>query len=170
MSNTQENNALASRGLFFSGAQNSATGGRLAFQDHPLTVEFANADIVVPSSGLFPTAGTKVKRIDLNFNSTKGRSGAIIQRIVTFDNADATPSVKNANVFITTGTTAITNFDDGRVGQVIYIVATASITITHDATKINLVGAINYAMTVTDSLTLCMFTTGLWTEIARAVI
>ena len=82
--------------------------------------------------------------------------------------ADATPSVAGGNVFKTNGANAITDFDDGVVGQTIKIVCdTTGITITDNA-SIQLAGG-NYAMTDTDTLTLTMYTNTIWTEDARSV-
>lgn len=108
------------------------------------------------------------QRLDFDLNNASGSAGAILERLVTFTGADTTPTVANANVFITTGTTAITDFDDGQVGQVIYIKATASITIT-DGAAIILNGSANYDMTDTDTLTLCMFDDQVWQEVGRSV-
>jgi len=88
--------------------------------------------------------------------------------VPTITNADATPSVAGWTVFKTTGATAITDFDDGYVGQIITILCGADITITDNA-NIILAGGVNYTMTTTDTLTLCMFNTGVWSEIGRSV-
>jgi len=90
------------------------------------------------------------------------------QTAITFTSADATPSVAVGNTFITAGTTAITDFDDGVVGQTIHILATASITIT-DGAPIILNGSANYTMTDTDTLTLTMFNDQVWQEVSRSV-
>ena len=108
------------------------------------------------------------QRLDLDMNNPSGFGGAIFQRLITFTSGDATPSVKNTNLCITAGTTAITDFDDGEVGQVIYIKATASITIT-DGAPIILSGSANYDMTDTDTLTLTMFDDQVWVEVSRSV-
>jgi hypothetical protein len=93
-----------------------------------------------------------------------------IPDVVTFANADATPTVAGGDVFITTGTTAITDFDNGVVGQTIKIKATDNITITYNASIIKLAGAVDYAMTADDTLTLTMFVDQVWQETGRAVI
>lgn len=87
---------------------------------------------------------------------------------ITFANADATPTVEGGGIFQTTGTTAITDFDNGVVGQTIKIKATGNITITNGA-PIKLAGAANFAMTADDTLTLTMFDDQVWHEIARSV-
>ena len=86
----------------------------------------------------------------------------------SFTSTDATPSVINGNIFRTAGTTAITDFDYGVIGQTITIQATASITITNNASII-LSGNVNFNMVNSDSLTLTMFTGGVWTEVSRSV-
>ena len=82
----------------------------------------------------------------------------------------ATPSVRGAEVFKTTGTTPIDDFDDGEVGQTIKILATANITITNNA-AILLAGSVNFDMKVatTDTLTLTMFDDQVWSEVSRSV-
>lgn len=84
-----------------------------------------------------------------------------------FTNADATPSISGGNAFATTGTTAITDFTNGVNGQVIFIRATASITIT-DSGTLNLSSATNYDMTDGDTLTLIRMASA-WHETARSV-
>lgn len=130
--------------------------GKLPFEE-----DYQALEIVVSPTYL------RVRR-GINFNSSKGSGGTLALRIITLTSGDATPSVKNANLVITAGTTAITNFDDGIPGQCIIVKATGNITITN-GTPILLAGATNYAMTSNDTLTLCMFTTGVWTETARSV-
>lgn len=92
-----------------------------------------------------------------------------IPTVVTFANADATPTVAGGDVFLTQGTTTITDFDDGVLGQTIRIKATGNITITHNASIIALAGAVNYVMTAEDTLVLTMFVDQVWTEVGRSV-
>lgn len=80
---------------------------------------------------------------------------------------EATPSVLGYTVWLTGGTTAITDFDDGVEGQIITIIAEHSITIT-DGTNIFLNGSVNWAMTATDTLTLIQKANGHWLEVARS--
>lgn len=108
------------------------------------------------------------QRLDFDMNDATGAGGAIIERLITFTDGDATPSVKKANLCITAGTTAITDFDDGVIGQTIKILATGNITVT-DGTPIILAGSANYTMTDTDTLTLTMFNDQIWQEVARSV-
>ena len=89
-------------------------------------------------------------------------------KVFTFTSGDATPSVKGGHLFKTAGTTAITDFDDGQVGQTIKILATASITIT-DGAPIILNGSANYTMTDTDTLVLTMYNDQVWSEDSRSV-
>jgi len=90
-------------------------------------------------------------------------------RVGTFTNADATPSVLGGTLFQTTGTTTITDFDDGVVGQTIKIKANANITITNNASIIKLAGAANFNMTADDTLTLTMYDDQVWTEDGRSI-
>jgi len=79
---------------------------------------------------------------------------------------NATPTVAEGNVFVTGGTTAITDFDDGVVGQTIQILAEHTITIT-DGTPIQLMGGDDFNMVSQNSLTLTMFNDQIWHETAR---
>lgn len=94
---------------------------------------------------------------------------SVTPKVTTFTNADATPSVANGERFQTSGTTAITDFDDGVVGQTIKIKANANITITNNASIIKLAAAGNFAMTADDTLTLTMYDDQIWTEDSRSV-
>lgn len=80
---------------------------------------------------------------------------------------DATPSVLNGYVFLTGGTTTITDFDDGVTGQIITIVSEHAITIT-DGTNIYLSGSANFVMAATDTLTLICKADNKWYEISRS--
>ena len=102
-------------------------------------------------------------------NNSVGGGGSYTARHVDFTSTDATPSVKNANVFETAGTTAITDFDDGVIGQVIFIKATDKVTITYNASIIVLTGSTNFMMENGDTLTLAMFDDQVWHEISRNV-
>ena len=94
--------------------------------------------------------------------------GDTSQPALTFTSADATPSVKGYKVFKTNGTTAITDFDDGQIGDTIKILAQANITIT-DGAPIILNGSVDFTMTPTDTLTLTMYNDQIWSEDARSV-
>jgi hypothetical protein len=92
--------------------------------------------------------------------------GGIISKPVTLDDT-GTPSVLGGSIFLTGGTTTITDFDDGVEGQIIRVIAEHSITIT-DGTNIFLAGSVNFAMNATDTLTLLCKADGLWYELARS--
>jgi len=79
---------------------------------------------------------------------------------------DATPSVKGGRLFLTGGTTGITDFDDGYTGQIITIIAEHAVSIT-DGTNIFLAGNA-YTMAATDTLTLIQKADGKWYELARS--
>ncbi len=85
----------------------------------------------------------------------------------TFTSTDATPTVALGKLFQTAGSTTITNFDDGVVGQEIIIRADAAITI-QDGT-INLSGGVDYNMTAGDTLHLVKIVTTSWHEVSRSV-
>ena len=88
------------------------------------------------------------------------RVGSVIK---TLDN-NATPSVSRYNKWLTGGTTTITDFDDGAEGQIIYVIAEHTVTIT-DGTNIFLSAA--FTMTATDTLTLICKADLKWYELAR---
>jgi len=126
---------------------------------------FANGTTIV-----FDDAGDS---IHLLFTSgswhDQGGSATVTGRAetaITFTSADATPTVGVGHTFITAGTTAITDFDDGVVGQTIKILGASSITVTHGS-PISLSGSVNFDMVSGDSLTLHMFNDQVWEEIAR---
>jgi len=85
---------------------------------------------------------------------------------VTFTSTDATPTIAESSTFITAGTTAITDFDDGEVGDTILILAASTITITHGS-PISLKDVADYNMVSGDTLTLAMYNDQVWEEIAR---
>ena len=86
---------------------------------------------------------------------------------VTFTSADATPTIRESETFITAGTTAITDFNNGEVGDVIQILGASTITITHNA-NISLNNQVDFAMLAGDSLTLTMFNDQVWEETGRS--
>jgi hypothetical protein len=92
----------------------------------------------------------------------------------TLDNT-GTPAVylsTPAKSFVTSGTTAITNFTAGSQGQIFTIVAKHSLTITNGA-SILLAGGVNFAMTAEDTLTLILrpdiVAGAKWAEVSRSV-
>lgn len=98
-----------------------------------------------------------------------GRSQSWMDDLVlNLPSGDATPGVENHQIWKTLGTTAITNFLNGFVGQRLIILATDSITITDNA-NIVLAGGANFAMTDSDTLVLQMFNAGVWHELSRSV-
>ncbi len=83
----------------------------------------------------------------------------------TLDDA-ATPSVKNARMVRTGGTTTITDFTDQHQGQVLILRSSHAVTITHGS-GILLDGNSNFTMSGGDTLTLCCFDGNNWEEIGR---
>ncbi len=81
---------------------------------------------------------------------------------------DPTPSVEQNDIWLTGGTTAITDFDDGHEGQVIRILSEHAITIRDDP-NIFLNGSTDFAMAATDTLTLVQKADGKWYELSRSV-
>lgn len=109
------------------------------------------------------------KRIDIyEPMETTGGTISLIKLGNFIDLADdATPSVAGGRLFITGGTTTITDFDDGITGQEIVVVAEHSIKIT-DGTNIFLNGSADFDMTATDTLSLVQKANGKWYETGRS--
>lgn len=124
----------------------------------PLNCLVKNNNFTTNLTGSYSNAGT---------GSPKHDNSNIGQGIDTITSTDATPSVAGLSVLKLTGTTNITDFDDGIVGQTITILADAAITI-EDSAAIRLNGSANYAMNLSDTLTLTMFNNQLWRETARS--
>ena len=98
--------------------------------------------------------------------NSHGNNFANFYNVATLAN-DATPSIAGGELFLTGGTTAITDFDDGVTGQIITIIAEHGIDIT-DGTNIFLSGSATWSMTATDTLTLICKEDNKWYEIARS--
>jgi hypothetical protein len=97
------------------------------------------------------------------FNRT---SEPISWSIHTLSN-DATPSVGGGRLFLTGGTTTVTDFDDGVEGQIITVISAHAITIT-DGTNIFLNASGNWTMASTDTLTCVCKADGKWYEMSRS--
>lgn len=100
--------------------------------------------------------------------STAMTAQVINTRAATALASSATPSVTGRSNWTTTGTTAITDFTGELPGQVLWIRANASITITHSA-GLTLSGSGDFAMTAGDMLGL-IESSGAWREIGRLVV
>ncbi len=85
---------------------------------------------------------------------------------VTFTSTDATPTIVESELFITAGTTPITDFDNGVVGDSFEILGASSIVITHNS-NISLRGEVSFSMVTGDTLRLAMFNDQVWEEIGR---
>jgi hypothetical protein len=81
---------------------------------------------------------------------------------------EATPSVKGSDKWLTGGTTSITDFDDGREGQMITIIAEHSVIIAFGS-DIQLSDNGNFVMRVGDTLTLIRNVSGVWYEVSRGL-
>jgi parallel beta-helix repeat protein len=81
---------------------------------------------------------------------------------------DSSPSVDRITTAKTGGTTTITDFDDGVVGQELLILSDHAVTITDNASII-LAGGVNYVMKASDTLTLRMINDQVWNEVSRSV-
>jgi len=95
--------------------------------------------------------------------------GPLTNAVVTFTANDTTPSVAGGNTFIVPGTwTAgnnITMFDDGQTGQTIRILGGDSDCVVVDGGNLKLAG--NWTAAAGATLTLTMFTSGVWYEVGR---
>ncbi len=81
---------------------------------------------------------------------------------------NATPTVAGGRLYKTGGTTTITDFDDGLLGQELEILSAHAITIT-DGSNILLNGSANFVMASGDVLVLRMFNDQVWVETSRQV-
>ncbi|MCR4293624.1 MAG: glycoside hydrolase family 55 protein [Candidatus Kuenenia sp.] len=123
----------------------------------PITIGSASTDVVLHNcTGAITDEGNKATILDKQLAFDIG----------TLANS-ATPSVAGRSHWITGGTTTITDFTSGKIGQTITILAEHTITIT-DGTNIFLNGSVNFNMVTTDSLTLIKKADGKWYEKARS--
>ena len=150
---------------------NTNTGNQLqqVFIDIEIIETSSNASYTIKNN-LGPTAygvaeTVSETRYDMPENLKLKKS--LIHKINTLANS-ATPSVANGSVFLTGGTTTITNFTNGTVGQIINILAEHAITIT-DGANIFLASSANFVMAATGSLTLIQKADGKWYELSRSV-
>ena len=88
---------------------------------------------------------------------------------VTFTAADATPTVAIGRTFITAGSTAITDFDDGVDGQIITVRAHGAITLT-DSANLQLQGNADFVMALDDIVTLANIGGTNWYETGRRTV
>ncbi len=128
----------------------------------------AAADEFAVNQGGTTKKQTRAQVHTLEAGETLDVGGLLLESTVTALADDATPSVSAGNLFKSGGTTAITDFDDGVVGQTIRVLAAHSVTIT-DGAPIILAGGANYDMTDSDTLVLTMFDDQVWQEVARSV-
>ena len=88
---------------------------------------------------------------------------------ITFTTGDATPTVSTGRTFITAGSTAITDFDDGIDGQTITVRAHGAITLT-DSANLQLQGNANFVMALDDIVTLANIGGTNWYETGRRTV
>jgi hypothetical protein len=116
------------------------------------------------SRGYYITTADPITIGSTALNFVADRSGT-----VTFTSGDATPTVAEGNLFITAGTTTITDFDNGQVGDVIEIKCSATQRITiADNAAISLKDNRSWHMQIHDTLTLAMFVDQKWAEVGRS--
>ena len=106
---------------------------------------------------------------NLIYGNTAGSYGGTYSTPWTLDNT-GTPDVSLGTTFVTGGTTAITNFLNGRIGQIIVIRCANIVTFTYGST-IFLSGATNFVSTVGSTISFIKqddgTSTGVWYEIGR---
>jgi len=114
--------------------------------------------------------GDLILPADWNAMVTNQKSLGLIGAPQTFEDADATPTVANYRVFRTanTGSTTITNFEDGADGQEIVIQFNDSNTIIQNNATIKLQGGQNFAPAQYDVLLLSKLST-VWIEGGRSL-
>jgi hypothetical protein len=161
---------------FFIGDNGSLTRNLTTASAKPTSGSYAQGDFLfntAPALAGSPITLLGWHRLTTGSNHTDGTDWASCY-IRTDDHAigtlanSATPSVSKGDRWLTGGTTTITNFTSGQVGQIIHILSEHAITIT-DGTNIFLNGSVNFVMANTDSLTLIQKADGKWYELSRSV-
>ncbi len=114
-----------------------------------------------------PLIGGDFSALEVTINGDLEVTGAVVSTIAALANS-ATPSVADGKVWLTGGTTTITDFTGGVTGQEIILMSEHAITIT-DGTNMFLSGSANFVMASTDSLYLIQKADGNWYEISRSV-
>lgn len=84
--------------------------------------------------------------------------------------ATAPAFLSDGNYFVVTGTTSITDLPLWQAGTVLILRFASTLTVTHNASKINLAGAANMVTTSGDRLVLVCDASGVWYEIARSQV
>lgn len=138
----------------FSVIKNESAGAKISITYFKKTADLAAVDLTVSD--------------DLTVTDDVTVVGRVVSSTLTTLDDTGTPTVAAGNIFVTGGTTAITAFDDGVVGQRLEILSAHTITIT-DGSAVDLLGGSNYSMTATDTLVLQMFNDQVWVEITRSV-
>jgi len=158
-------------------APSSGNGGILADVTTPTGSEWASFAIFRNTKTTGPRQftiykGDATSTQKFNVNAETGAVtlfGPLKSAVVTFTANDTTPSVAGGNTFIVPGTwTAgnnITMFDDGQTGQTIRILGGDSDCVVVDGGNLKLAG--NWTAAAGATLTLTMFTSGVWYEVAR---
>ncbi len=107
------------------------------------------------------------RAVDGVFREVYRTTESLLSSVTTLAD-DATPTVLDGKLFKTGGTTTITDFDDGVVGQTIKILSEHAITIT-DGTNILLNGSADFVTAAGDVLVLTMYNDQVWVEDSRQV-
>lgn len=146
------------------GVSPASVNGVLATIDG--VVQTPTADFTVSGSTLtFVTAPPDNSDIVIR---NLGNSISVVPTGISTLADSATPSVLGGGIFLTGGTTPITDFLNGAAGDEITILSEHSIKITEGA-NIVLAGSTDFDMVDTDSLTLIQKADGNWYEKSRSV-
>jgi len=135
-----------------------------------VTVAGATGCFIGPNKGTYSVSSSSLANLEgtsVFYPTSDNRLASTHVGIVALAN-DATPPVAGGSTFTTGGTTTITDFDDGVLGQTITILSEHAVTIT-DGTNIILNGSANFVMAAADSLTLVLKADNKWYETARMV-
>ena len=138
---------------------------------HAITITDASNILLEGSRDFVMAAGDSLTLHMFNVNvweEVSRKTNTIGIDVLTTLDDTGTPSVLNGKYFVTGGTTAITDFDDGVVGQTIKVLSAHTVTLT-DGAAVDLAAGSNYSMTATDTVTLTMYNDQVWVEDARSV-
>jgi hypothetical protein len=132
-------------------------------------VRIQDNEIVVPHTGLMLEAECVDDNNSIITPLSVDRAGTYGAMWRTLAD-DAEPSVLGGKLFKAGGSTAITNFINGQVGQTVSLRFDANTpVITHGATTIRLHGSANFSPATGDTITLTSFEVGKWDEVGRMV-
>jgi len=111
--------------------------------------------------------GASCTEISMQGCNSESNGGDPLERTIPALGNNSTPTVSGWEpLYLSGGTTTITDWDDGYTGMQFTMIADHSLTIT-DGTNIFLSGSANFTMTATDTLTVVQKSDGKWYETSR---